>query len=272
MGHISYPPLSFPLQIPTTMRDLDNLQGRLASEEELLAATNRQIESAQRKIESLLQRIEDSKRQIKAAEQLIEKLRSDCETTEKRMGLLRQYMELVEAENGPASPMVKPEEESQPQVADEPDPATVEEAGAETDEVLEDLQYLEEDEDYDGDDLIYVEPPAVEASEEEPEQVPTISFDDVDETVFVLEILPRTHTFGEELLLVLANHRKAVAPKSVVRVFRRLDYAPKQPATEKNVTAQVDANALYYEYTAGGRVALTRDGRREALRLLEEYY
>jgi hypothetical protein len=255
------------------MRDLDNLQGRLASEEELLAATNRQIESAQRKIESLLQRIEDSKRQIKATEQLIEKLRGDCETTEKRMGLLRQYMELVEAESGPTTPTVRPEEEPLSQLADESEmEAGGEEAEVVSDEVLEDIEYLGEDEDYVEDDLTYVELPAAEDSEEEPEAAPTLSFDDVDENVFVLEILPRTHTFGEELLLVLAHHRKATAPKSVVRVFRRLDYAPKQPATEKNVTAQVDSNALYYEYTASGRIALTREGRTEALRLLEEYY
>jgi hypothetical protein len=247
------------------MRERDNLQGRLASEEDLVAATNRQIESAQRKIESLLQRIEDSKRQIKATEQLIEKLRADCETTGKRMDLLRQYMELVEAESEPTRPTVPPEEESRSQVADG-------EAGVENDEDLEDILYLEEDEDDDEDDLIYVEPPAEQAGEEEAELVPTMSFDDVDETVFVLEVLPRTHTFGEELLMVLAHHRKATAPKSVVRVFRRLDYAPKQPATDKNVSAQVESNSHFYEYTAGGRIALTREGRMEALRLLEEYY
>ncbi len=102
------------------------------------------------------------------------------------------------------------------------------------------------------------------ATEKEP-----ITFDNMTEEVLTHELLPRTETFEEELLLVMAFHKKAVKPKDVANKFRRLDYAPKQSATETTIKSQVEADQHLFENVAGGRIALTTDGREEAQRLLD---
>ncbi|MGD8699846.1 MAG: hypothetical protein PVJ43_11175 [Gemmatimonadales bacterium] len=259
------------------MNELDSLQKQLAREEDLLSSTEGKIDSARQKIESLRRQIETSKNEIKSTEELIDKLRANGETIKKRKDLLLQYIELAKAgddavaERAEAGP--DPTQTSEAAV-DPPEEEAAEPEGqlpAAADEAIPgDLPYLEVDDDQDLDDLPFVEPPGSNADTDDGPQAPSVSLEDVDEITFTHEVLPHTETFGEELLLVLAHHRKATAPKSVVRIFRRLDYAPKQPATEENVTAQVELNPHHYQYATGGRIALTREGRKEAQRLLAE--
>lgn len=278
------------------MKELDSFQKQLAREEDSLAAIERRIDSARQRIESLTQQIEASKREIRSTEELIEKLRANGETIDKRKSLLLQYIELAKAGNDTDLTQTQAQRDERPEPAVEASPSRDEvreravQASPSGDEASGvekhlapvesiddedasgDLPYLETDDDQDLDDLPFVEPLDSEADLDDGAGPLTVSLDDIDEVAFTHEILPHTQTFGEELLLVLAYHRKATAPKSVVRIFRRLDYAPKQPATEKNVTALVELNPHLYQYAAGGRIALTREGRNEALRLLAELY
>jgi TolA-binding protein len=221
------------------MGDLENLQGRLTNEEATLSGTRDQIEAARRHIESLRQQIEDVKGQIQQTETHITKLETYTTTIEKRMALLREYIELVEAGEELLEPL---ETESAAQPAVE----------ADEDETV-DLDFVQQT----------AEP---DAGPEEPQG--PISFETLDEENFTHEVLPRTSTFGEELLLVLAHHRKPVANKDVTKLFRRLDYAPKTSPTSKNVSSQVEADRHLYE-AASGKVSLTREGRDGALRLLQ---
>jgi hypothetical protein len=261
------------------MKELDSLQRQLAREDDLLSATEGNIDSARQKIESLRRQIETAKREIQATEELIDRLRANSETIKKRRSLLLQYIELAKA----GDEVVPTPTEDEPSNAQTPEAEVAppeEEASAtesqlpsvEGDAIPGDLPYLEGDDDQNLDDLPFVEPTDSEADLDDETEPLTVSLDDIDEITFTHEILPHTQTFGEELLLVLAYHRKATMPKSVVRVFRRLDYAPKQPATEENVSAQVELNPHLYQYAVGGRIALTREGRNEALRLLAEVY
>jgi len=223
------------------MGDLENLQGRLAHEEATLSGTRDQIEAARRHIESLRQQIEDVKVQIEQTETHISKLETHTTTIEKRMALLREYIELVEAGEELIEPFGPG---SAPQPATEVD----------EDETV-DLDFVQQT----------TEPSAPSEDPKEP-----LSFETLDEEDFTHEILPRTSTFGEELLLVMAHHRKAVAAKDVTKVFRRLDYAPKTSPTAKNISSQVEADHHLYETGAGGKIALTREGRDGALRLLKK--
>jgi len=261
----------------TIMNELDSLQKQLAREDDLLTTTEGKIDSARQKIEALRRQIETSTREIQATEELIDKLRANGETIKKRRSLLLQYIELAKAgfESAPTQGDRRVDITQSPEAAAKP---AGEEANAvedytgspEGDEISGDLPYVDVDEGED--DLPYVELTDSETDLDDGAEPSSVSLDDIDEITFTHEILPHTETFGEELLLVLAYHRKATAAKSVVRVFRRLDYAPKQPATEENVTAQVELNPHLYQYAAGGRIALTREGRNEALRLLGELY
>jgi hypothetical protein len=262
------------------MRELESLRKQLAREDELLSATAGRIDSARQKIETLERQIDTAKREIEATERLIEKLHGNSETIKKRRGLLLQYIELAKAGDDTVPPRSKHDSSDPPA----PETATVTQEQEDTVAITNhsspdedvmvggDLPFLEDAEpDLDElEDLTFVEPPEGEADLDDDSETGTASFDDIDEISFTHEILPHTQTFAEELLLVLAYHRKATAPKNVVRIFRRLDYAPKQPATEENVTALVELNPHQYQYAAGGRIALTREGRDEALRLLGE--
>lgn len=223
------------------MSDLENLQGRLAREEATLSGTHDQIEAARRHIESLRQQIEDLKGQIDQTETHITKLETHTTIIEKRMALLREYIELVEAG----------EEVIEPLAAETAPRPAVEAAEEET----VDLDFVQQT----------AKP---DAGMEEPKG--PVSFETLDDEHFTHEILPRTSTFAEELLLVLAHHRKAVASKDVTKLFRRLDYAPKASPTAKNVSSQVETDPRLFETAAGGKIALTREGRDEALQLLQQ--
>lgn len=263
------------------MKELENLQKQLGREDELLSATEGRINSARQKIEMLERQIETAKREIQATEELIDQLHGNSETIKKRRGLLLQYIELAKVGNDTIPTPSKAEPNDQltantPTVTGEDAEAAAITNHSSTDEevpVGADLPYVDDDEEADLEnleDLAFVEPPTAGADLDDDHETGTASFDDIDEIALTHEILPHTETFAEELLLVLAYHRKATAAKSVVRIFRRLDYAPKQPATEENVTAVVELNPHVYQYAAGGRIALTREGRNEAVRLLEE--
>ena len=223
------------------MGDLENLQRRLAREEATLSGTRDQIEAARRHIQSLRKQIEDVKSQIEQTETHITKLEAHTMTIDKRMALLREYIELVETGEEVIEPL---------EAANAPQPAV--EADEEETVNLDFVQQTA----------------APNAGMEEPKG--PVSFETLDEEHLTHEILPRTSTFGEELLLVLAHHRKGVAPKDVTKVFRRLDYAPKTSPTAKNVLSQVETDPHLFETAAGGKIALTREGRDEALQLLQQ--
>jgi len=253
------------------MKELENLQKQLAREDDLLSANEGKIHSTREKIESLRRQIETTKREIQSAEKLVDELHANGETIKKRRSLLLQYIELARSGNDTV-PETPKEEPRNPQ----PPKTTAVPPGVEADAVLpggptsDDALALEADEDHNLDDLPFLEPLSSETENDDEDLEETVSLDDIDEIAFTHEVLPHTKTFAEELLLVLAHHRKATAPKNVVRIFRRLDYAPKQAATEENITALVELNPHLYQYAAGGRIALTREGRSEARRLLEE--
>jgi hypothetical protein len=97
----------------------------------------------------------------------------------------------------------------------------------------------------------------------------SINFETMDEELLTHELLPRTATFEEELLLLMAYHRKTLKPKDVASRFRRLDYAPKTKPTEDNIRQQVESDHHFFEFAAEGRIALTEEGREEAERLLQ---
>ncbi|KPK63767.1 MAG: hypothetical protein AMS21_06505 [Gemmatimonas sp. SG8_38_2] len=232
------------------MGDLKNLQSRLAREEATLSATHEQIEAGHRKVEAFQRQIEDVERQIGETEAHIKKLEDHTKAVEKRMALLREYVEMVEAGEDPLEPIATGE----PDLADDDAPGT-------------DLPTID-DEEEEIVDLDFVQPMTGPA-ETSSTTVGPISFDDLDVELLSHEILPHTHTFGEELLLVLAYHRKPVASKDVARVFRRLDYAPKLSPTAKNVRAQVETDPHLFESAAGDKISLTREGRDEARQLLQ---
>ncbi len=248
------------------MQDSDNLQSQLAKEEAALAATSEQIAAAHRQIEALHARIADTQSQIAATERHIEELADHAATIEKRIELLREYMSMVDAAGTAPNPApVAPAPRSQPA----PPPPAAEVLGNDA----EALPSLGEPEPADEiGDLSFVEsmPGATADDTNPPVTLKPDSFSDMDEEALTHELLPRTQTFEEELLLVMAFHRKAILPKDVGRIFRRLDYAPKQKATEAAVKAQVEASTHFIEYAKEGRIALTPEGREEAQRLLKQ--
>jgi hypothetical protein len=229
------------------MRDIDNLQNRMAHEQVTLKATHEQIQAARANIETLRKKISDAQRQIEATEAHIAKLEEHTTTIEKRIALLREYMEMVESGGEPPIPV-------------QSEPAIVE-AAADVDAEMDDM------------DLDFVQPLPTTATTDTSTSTQAvdgpISFETIEEEILTDEVLPRTQTFGEELLLVLAYHRKALAAKDVARVFRRLDYAPKLSPTSKNVKTHVETDDHLFEYATGDKIALTREGRAEAQRLLE---
>ncbi len=248
------------------MRDLETLQQRLAQEEATLAATHEEIEAALGQIEALNQQIEATQRQIEA-------LQDRTQTIEKRIALLREYIAMVEAGEEPLEPVA----------AMEPDEPVAESDAVAVEEVEADESALEEEP---GDDELQITPAeeVVEAADlGDIDLTPPISafsakgararrgpltFDNIDDDTLAHEVLPRAQTFEEELLLLMAHHRKAIKPKDINRAFRRLDHTPKFTASEKAITSQVAQE--YLEWMANGRIALTREGREEAQRLLDQ--
>jgi hypothetical protein len=249
------------------MQDSDNLQNQLAKEEASLAATTEQIEAAHRQIKALHARIADTQSQIAATESQIEEFADHAATIEKRIELLREYMEMVKtAPEAPNTAPVAPASAAPTY----PTPPPAVEAASNNAEPLPSLGDPEPEDEIG--DLAFVEsmPGATADDTNPPVTARPGSIDALDEEALTHELLPRTQTFEEELLLVMAFHRKAVLPKEVGRIFRRLDYAPKQKATEAAIKAQVEAAPHFIEYAKEGRIALTPEGREEAQRLLEQ--
>ncbi len=255
------------------MRDLENLQKRLAEEESTLATTHEQIAAAQGQIAALHQQIEATQHQIAATQSQIQTLQERTQTIDKRISLLREYIAMVEAGEEPVEPLVEPVAndelaEADAEAAEEVDaeePAEVEaalEEEPETEMIAEDV---------DATDLgdIELTPPvsAFSAKGAKTRREP-LTFENIDEDTLAHEVLPRAQTFVEELLLLMAYHRKAIKPKDINRAFRRLDHTSKFTASEKAITSQVAQEFL--EWVADGRIALTREGRDEAQRLLDQ--
>jgi hypothetical protein len=243
------------------MPDSDNLQSQLAKEEASLAATTEQIEAAHRQIKALQARIADTEKQIASTEDQIEELADHAAAIEKRIGLAAPVAAKPAAPSRPTPPpgaITYPTPPPGVVTADnntEPLPAL---GDPEPDDEIGDLAFVESMPGATADDTnppVTARPDSIEA---------------LDEEALTHELLPRTQTFEEELLLVMAFHRKAILPKEVGRIFRRLDYAPKQKATEAAIKAQVEATPHFIEYAKEGRIALTPEGREEAQRLLEQ--
>lgn len=256
------------------MRDLDNIQTQLAQEQAALSATQDQILAAHRRMAEAQQQIAAIEEQVQAATREVEELQARSRSIQKRMALLQEYLEMAQrdvaqaaAEPRPGRAASRPPEAEATARASAQPPAPEPEAEA-PDETLP-----------------VFEPPAVEAtgeldlSQPFPERTDVsvraatergpLTFETIDEDTLSHEVLPRTATFEEELVIMLAFHRKAIRPKDVAGRFRRLDYATKLPATEDNVKSQVDTDHRFFELVADGRIALTSEGRAEAQRLLE---
>ncbi len=244
------------------MRDSDSLQSQLDKDEAALAATHGRIEKGHRLIEGLQAQIAATQGKIEATEHKIEELREHAATIEKRIALLREYMAMVDTADESAVPTVDTPPPIPTQAA-EPPP---------TNEGVDDIvPSLEGEGQQEIDDLAFVDSlPGATADPTKAAAAGPTTFETIDEETLTHELLPRTQTFEEELLLVMAYHRKALPPKDVARLFRRLDYAPKQSATETVVKAQVESDHHFFEYAADNRIALTREGREEAQRLLEQ--
>lgn len=255
------------------MEDLENLQARLAQEEATLAATLEEIGAAQGQIEVLNQHIEATQRQIEAAELQIQALQDRTQTIEKRIALLREYIAMVEAGEEPLEPVAMgPEDEPvaesdavevEEAVADEP--AMAEVPGEEEVEVIPAEEVVEA---VDLGDIELTPPISAFSAKGARTRPGPLTFDNIDDDTLAHEVLPRAQTFEEELLLLMAYHRKAIKPKDINRAFRRLDHTPKFTASDKAIASQVAQEFL--EWVADGRIALTREGREEAQRLLDQ--
>ncbi|UCF18920.1 MAG: hypothetical protein JSU87_13455 [Gemmatimonadota bacterium] len=242
------------------MQDLGTLKKQLAQEEAALAATLQQIERIQSRVDSLRAEIETTQSRIEAAEQQIEEFKRDTQAAEKRISLLREYMAMVERAPPPPPDIIapgRPALDSQRPDAAKKTPAAPLPRGAPEDDTIGDLTFVK---------------PLGPATPErvKPRQTEASTFDGLEDEILTYELLPRTQTFVEELLLVLAHHKKAVALKDIGRIFRRLDYAPKVAATEKIIRQHLESAGHLFEYMSEGRVTLSREGREEAGRLLEE--
>ncbi len=255
------------------MQDFENIQSQLAQEEAALAATNEQIEAAQQAIADAHAQIEAVQARIQGFEEQIDKLREHAESVQKRIQLLREYMEMAASSRVPTPPPAPAPQRTTPPPSPAPQPATPDVSPAPEpatgdsgldDELLPDLNQPDELGLGDALDLPAATPTAPSATDRS-----DITFETMDEEMLTHELLPRTSTFEEELLLLMAYHRKAIKPKEIASRFKRLDYTPKVSTTEKNIRLQVEADHHFFENVADDRIALTDEGREEAQRLLE---
>ena len=254
------------------MQDLDNIQTQLAQEEAALAATNEQIEATQGAIADAHAQIETIQAQIQGFEDQIARLQEHAESVQKRIDLLREYIEMAGSARVPTPPPVPAPQQTTPPPAPAPQPMPdmpepvdpVSEGGGLDEELLPDLNQPEEIELGNALDLPAADPTGPSATDRS-----DVTFESMDEELFTHELLPRTSTFEEELLLLLAYHRKAIKPKEIASKFKRLDYTPKVSTTEKNIRLQIEADHHFFESVAEDRIALTDEGRQEAQRLLE---
>ena len=246
------------------MQDLNNIRTQLAQEEAALESTSERIREAHQRIQEAHSQIAAIQAQIEAAQGQIQELQKQSQTIEKRIALLREYMEMAASARIPTPPPAPAPQPATP--AARPAPS---ETGAEEELGGELLPEFEKEDEIGA--LEFDEPLTASTDNTNPpttERGP-VTFENIDEELLTDEVLPRTTTFEEELVLVMAYVRKAVKAKDIAGKFRRLDYAPKVSATVENIKQQVEANNQYFEFVAGGRIALTEEGREEARRLLK---
>lgn len=194
--------------------------------------------------------------EIKAARQRIDAAERESAALRKRIALLRQYLQLAEA--GEALEL--------PEAATElPEPAPGPEAGPE--EPILDAP---------------IAPPSETAPEMPPEAEPgdgavpaaaesaghqgRLILDDLDEKRLSEQLLPRTGSLEEALLLLLGYRGRAMKPATILKEFRRLDYLPE--GTDASVDTELELKPQFFEPRAGGGYALTEEGLDEAHRLL----
>lgn len=241
------------------MHSQDSVEKQLARDETLLAETRREIAATREGIQA-------AKRQAELLSEQLTGLQEREATIEKRIALLRQYIEMA--------PPVEAARDEEPSIPVETVDEDEEETGypiqesAEPDNADEGL--LDLDEELVGNVMVGPAPAAgqVTGPPARGTRAPPDGFDDLDDESLSMELLPRTQTFEEEMLLILAYHRKAVEPKDVARLFRMLDHTPKIKPTEDNIKNQIASSPHLYEHTGEGRVALSHEGREEAHRLL----
>jgi hypothetical protein len=243
------------------MHNDDSVEKQLARDQALLADTRREIAATREAIEA-------ARRQTEVLGEQVTRLEEREATIEQRIALLRQYIEMAPPIEGskheePAAVVesVDEEEAAGYPIHENPEPEEREEPG----EGLLDL-----DETLLSSVVVGAAPAAGQLTGPPARgtRAPPDSFDDLDDESLSMELLPRTQTFEEEMLLILAHHRKAVEPKDIARLFRRLDHTPKIKPTEDNIKVQISSSPHFYEQTGEGRVALSHEGREEALRLL----
>lgn len=242
------------------MQNHDSVEKQLARDEALLAETRREIAATREGIQA-------ARRQAESLSEQVTTLEEREATIEKRIALLRQYIEMappVEAPRAEETPRVavdEDEEETGYPIHESPDADERDEPGEgllDLDEALVDSV------------VMGAAPPTgqVTGPPARGTRAPPDSFDELDDETLSMELLPRTQTFEEEVLLILAYHRKAVEPKDVARLFRRLDHTPKVKPTEDSIKVQISSSPHFYENTGEGRIALSQEGREEAHRLL----
>lgn len=251
----------------------DSVEKQLAREETLLAEARQEILSTK-------ERIEEAERLAVELRQRVGELEGEAEAIAKRVELLRQYIDMApppSAKASPSSAQAKPRAEAESGPAGDFDedetgypihepPADSEDETGPLNAQHEPIDLEPETLDLEGglpENVSVGAPPAQKIADTAPN-----NFDDLDEDALAMEVLPRTQTFEEELLLILAHHRKALEPKEVAKLFRRLDHTPKIKPTEDNIKAQISSAPHLYEQPSEGRIALSQEGREEAQRLL----
>ena len=223
------------------MTDLKTLRARLAQEEATLAAAAEQINIAEHQIEA-------AQAQIEVGRAKIDRLRDHQADVAKRAELLHQYIEL--AESGENEPSLSDALASPPETID----ATL--------DALPDLM--------DASPVELIELPVADPSPGSVATDSTLSFETLDKQRLVDQLLPSAETFEEELLILMAFHKKAVRPKEIARIFRAFEYAPQSHAGEDSIKTQLESGTELFERVSGGRYALTDEGRAEADRLLKQ--
>lgn len=173
---------------------------------------------------------------IAEAESRIEQLQDRKRALEKRVALLRQYIEAVDASDD-----ARGAAESRPVPAEpRPVPATPDPPSS-------------------------PDPTHVPDSTPSPEPRELRSL--IDETRLSEELLPRTHSLEDALLLLLAHHGRALDATRIAREFRRLDHIP-DVATPDAIAGELERRPLFFESSPGGGFGLTEEGEDEARRLL----
>jgi hypothetical protein len=273
------------------MQDFENIQTQLAQEEAALATANEQVQATLQQIDEAYGQIANIQAQVESSQQNIQKLKAHAAAIEKRIALLREYMEMAASQNIPTPPPAvaaqpptpppptadhtptsppTPPADHTPTSPPTPPPDHTPTSPPTPPPAVEDELLPEFQKEAEPEDLEFGEPLTAPTDANAPATTErgVVTFDNMDDEWLTLELLPRTTTFEEELLLLMAYHRKAVKPKEIAKIFRRLDYTPKVSTTEKNIKQQVEADHHFFEYVADGRIALTDEGREEANQLL----